>query len=178
MTVAFVVWVIALAFVYALAQRQSQSGALTAAVRVSGLRLVTTVARSALTEAAHVIRRAPAGAATLGLIERGASSGLVHDPEATRSHYEQLVKARILTIEPVTFEVVNRPPPEPWLIDFVVRVTYDPGLSGATRFTRQFRQRRAARVIKFPQTMGRKAGQIIKTTFTLLPDPLFEVMEP
>ena len=57
---AFVLWVLAIALIYALSQSQAQSGALTGVARVAAMRAVVFAGESALEEASHVIRN-PSG---------------------------------------------------------------------------------------------------------------------
>lgn len=176
--VAFVLWVVTIALIYALMQGQAQSGALTGVVRVNGLRTVVLAGQSALAETSYVLRHPPDGGSNvLKGIEGGSASGQAHDPAATRLLYEDDVNAGRLTIEPIKYEVALKAPKpsDPWHIDLTVRVT---NVFAGTKITRQLRRRVMGFVHEVKEIEGPKKGTVIFAALSIRGDPLFEVIEP
>lgn len=182
--VAFVCWVVAIAFVAAVVQSQSQSGALSGVVRVVALRTVIAAGESALNEACYVLRH-PSGGITGVLDEirqRGATTGTVHIPQATMDAYKQLVETGILKIDPIVYDIVWRPTEgtsaQPWSIELSVRVTYQSGIPGARSFSREIRRRYSGRLCQVRESMGPRKGEVVLAALYLSADPLVQVVQP
>lgn len=176
--VAFVAWVVTIALVYALMLGQSQSGALTGVVRVSGMRTVIFAAQSALAEASYVLRHPSNGKSTvLEGIRNGTDSGPVHDPTATRKLYAKDVEAGRLTVEKVQYKVAKRPAKagDPYLIDLTVRVTT---VFAGTRITRQLRRRVMGELAEVHALLGPSRGKVVLAALSIHGRALFEVVEP
>lgn len=176
--VAFVIWVVTIALVYALMVGQSQSGALTGVVRVSGMRTVVLAGQSALAEAAYVLAHPTDGASTvLEAIQGGTASGVAHQPDATRQLYDVDVKAGRLTIEPVQFAVAKKPAGagEPYHIDLTVRITT---VFAGTKISRQVRRRVLGEIFEIRCHLGPEQGELLLATLAIQGRPLFEVVEP
>lgn len=176
--VAFVIWVVTIALIYALMSGQAQSGALTGIVRVSGLRMVILAAQSALAEASYVLRYQPEGGSpVLKGIKNGSDAGDAHDPAATRELYKKEVDERRLTLEPVRYKVMLKGarPQDPWHIDLMVRSTY---IFAGTKITRQIRRRILGHVYEIKGVEGPSKGKTVLTALSIRNDVLFEVVEP
>jgi hypothetical protein len=168
-----------LALIYALVQSQAQRGAYTGVVRTVALRTLLFAGQSALTEAAHAIRHPPpAGSGPLGAIEGGSTSGTALEPEATRAKYKGPIDAGLLTIGPVEFDVVSRPPSlpseKPWLIDLTVRVSYT---MAGVKLSRLLRRRCVGRGYVIREIMGPRRGQVVFTALSMYGGCLVEVMD-
>ncbi|MBI4861100.1 MAG: hypothetical protein HY815_12715 [Candidatus Riflebacteria bacterium] len=181
--VALVLWIVAVSFIYAVIQSQAQTGALGGVARVTSLKTVTTAGQSALAEAIHVVRH-PVGARSplLEALVAGRDEGILHEPEATREAYGKATSGDKLTIEPVFYKVVSRPPTdrstEAYQIDVSARVRHTARSSQAPAFTRQVRQRLTGRLTRVMATMGPKEGQVVYSSLYIHPDPVVEVVEP
>jgi hypothetical protein len=176
--VAFVLWVVTIALVYALMVGQSQSGALTGVVRVTGMRMVVLAGQSALAEASYVLRHPSNGKSTvLEGMRTGSAAGKAHDPTATRKLYTAEVSAGRLTVEPVMYEVAKRPAKDgdPYLIDLTVRVT---AVFAGVKITRQLRRRMLGELAQVHALLGPSAGKVVLAALSVHGRPLFEVVEP
>jgi hypothetical protein len=177
--VLFVIWVIAIALVYALSQSQAQSGALSGVVRVAGLRSVQWAARSALNEAAFKLALPPQGGAPDRMQQlRTGGTPPPLDPAATREAYANAVSRGEITIGDVSVRLAGAPPSAtstaPVPIDLSVRVEYK--VAGA-KLARTVRRRHLARQFFVKMTLGPREGQTILTAFSMQPGFAFEVME-
>jgi hypothetical protein len=185
--VALVIWIVAIALIYALTQGQAQSGALVAVVRLSALRTVVTAGQSALVEATHRLRH-PAGGASpvVDAILKGTQTGQAHDPQASRDAYQALKLGGSLTIGPVMYRVAVRPDDsgaagaaaDSWQIDLTVRVELAPHATRVGRVSRQLRRRMTGRTLRVGGSMGRAEGADVHRSLYLHPDPVLEVVEP
>lgn len=176
--VAFVIWVVMIALVYALMVGQSQGDALSGIVRVSGLRTVVLAGQSALAEADYVLRHPRDGQATvLEGMRGGSSTGVAHDPAGTRKLYDEDVAAGRLNIEPVQYAIAHKPskPRDPWHIDLSVRVTTT--FAGKT-ITRRLRRRVLGEVCEVRAQLGPSRGRVVLVALAMQGRPLFEVVEP
>lgn len=175
---AFVIWMIAIAVIYALSQSEAQSGALTGVIRVAGLRSIQWAARSALNEAGVKLRSPGKGSDPLAAIRSGAAPSPM-EPDATRALYEKEVARGELTIGRVTCELVGAAKKtdseETQQIDLSVRVDYR--LAGV-KLSRQVRRRHTGRVYLVVMSSGPHAGETVEGAFSLDDGHLFEVMEP
>ena len=176
--VAFVMWVITIALIYALMSGQAQSGALTGIVRVSALRMVVLAAQSALAEASYMLRYVPEGnSAVLKEMKGGTDAGTAHDPAATKELYKKEVDEGRLVLEPVKYNVAKRSnkPEEAWHIDLTTRCTYT--LAGH-KVTRQIRRRVLGYLYEVKGVEGPSKGKVVFTDLSIRGDVLFEVVEP
>lgn len=179
---ALVIWIVALALVYALTQSQAQSGALSSVMRVTALRTVLTAGQSALVEATHRIRHPPNGTSPLlAALLRGERAGQAHDPQAARDAFQELKLGGKLTIGAVTYEVAAAPTSldstDPWLIDLIAEVRYTSHASRAATISRRLRRRLTGRVIRIASSLGRSAGTDVLRSLYIHPDPILEVIE-
>lgn len=180
--VALVIWVMALALVYALSQSQAQSGALGGVMRVTALRTVMTAGQSALVEATHRLRHPQGGTSPLlqALLE-GESSGQAHDPQASRDAYQELKLGGTLTIDFVTYQVAARPPDDsstdPYQIDLSVKVQFTSHARRGGGITRQLKRRLTGRIVRVGSSMGRSEGKDVHRALYLHPDPIAEMVE-
>ena len=187
---AFVLWVLAIALIYALVQSQAQSGALAGVARVSALRAVVFAGESAVEEASYVIRN-PSGESSgvLDAMQGGGTRGNAPEPETTRALFKHLKDENQLggdiTIGPVTYELVRKGQlpagtPEnsgikpPWLVDLAVKVDY---VAGPIKLARTVRRRYVAYEVKVVETMGPKAGTVVARSLFMRPEVLLEVVE-
>jgi hypothetical protein len=110
MVLALVCWVVAIAFIYAMIEARAHTGALMGVARVAYLRALVFVGQSALDEASFVIRHPRSGGpSVVEDIRKGISSGIAHDPLATRDAYGELVKGGLLRVDPVGYTLVSKP---------------------------------------------------------------------
>jgi hypothetical protein len=90
---AFVLWVLSLAFLYAMVQSQTGGDAVAGAARIAHNRVAIFAGQSALEEATHVART-PVGSqpSVLDELQNGSRGGVVGDPAATRDAYGPLAQ--------------------------------------------------------------------------------------
>lgn len=170
----FVIWVVAMAFIYAFSQSQAQSGALTGVVRVAGLRLLQWAARSALNETAFKLSLA-AGESQMQLLRQGQTPP-PEEPVGTKEIYAESLARGELTISPVEVKLVGAPkPPESrdtWFFDASVKVEYR---LGGSKLSKTVRRRLTGRQFQVKVTLG--PATTLPPTLVLDPGLLFEVME-
>lgn len=176
--VIFVIWVIAIALVYAFSQSQAQGDALSGAVRVIGLRSVHWAARSALNEVTFRISHKPAsGQDALEVIHQGGTPNPL-DPALTREIYAPAIGRGELAISEVDVKLIGgtHPPDskDPWYFDMSVSVEYR---AGRARLSRTVRRRYVAHQFPVRLTLGPGAPKILSTGLTIQEGYLFEVME-
>lgn len=174
--VAFVLWIIALSFIYALSQSQAQSTALTGVVRVAGLRLVEWAARSSLNEVAFKLTLPPqSGVDTMRQLQLGQTPPPVA-PAGTREIYAEHIARGELSISPVEVKLFGgtKPPDsrEVWFFDASVKVEYQ---LGSSKLVKTLRRRLTGRQFMFRVTLG--PDENIPPVLALDPGFLFEVME-
>jgi hypothetical protein len=187
---AFVVWIVAIAIIYAFIQSQAQSGAMQGVARVSGMRVAIFAGQSALEEACYVIRH-PAGASSsvLDAMNGGGSAGTAHEPDVTRAVYAKLRSEGTapgdLTLSAVSYKMVGKCPPPPdqpassaqkaaYLIDLAVKVDFQ---NGGVKLARTVRRRYVGYEVTVTEAMGPKAGQVIARSLMLRPGYVLEVIE-
>ena len=176
--VAFVIWVLAIALIYALISGQAQSGALNGVVRVSAMRMVVMAAQSALAEASYGLRYVPVGnSPVLNEMKNGSDAGTVRDPMVTKELYKKEVDEGRLVLEPVKYKVMKRSskPEDAWHIDLTVRSTYT--LAGH-KVSRQLRRRVLGFRYEITAVEGPSKGKVVFTDLAVRSDVLFEVVEP
>ena len=182
--VAVVLWMITMAFLWALVLSQSQSSALTGVVRVSALATVLHSARSAITEASAVLRHPPdTGSPVLKGILGGQTAGDACDPAGTRALYADDVQSGALKLEAVKYVVAHRGSvttlpgkrPDPWLIDLTARVRYAPA---GTECTRQVRRRIVGDLCEIREAIGPDEGKVVFSYLIIREHPVVEVLEP
>ena len=184
LALALVLWVVAMVLINALVQSQATSSSFVAMVRMTHARTATFAARSALEEAAFVLRHAPNGISKIvDGFESGRASGAAHEPNETRSLYQPLEgqPEGALAIEPVNYEFVGGLPDrkaERFLLDLTVRVRFANAPGNLAGLTRLMRRRYPGRVARIVETMGPKKDQVVYVILTLDPDPILEVLEP
>lgn len=187
---AFVLWIMAIAIVYALMQSQAQSGALQGVARVSGMRAAIFAGQSAIEEASYVIRHPSGDSSTvLDAMNGGGSSGTAHEPEVTRAVYQKLKSEGSapgdLTLSSVTYRMVGKCPPpadQPassvqkiaYLIDLAVKVEFK---NGAVKLARTVRRRFVGYEVQVTETLGPKAGQVVARSLMLKPGYVLEVID-
>lgn len=170
----FVLWVIALAFIYAFSQSQTQSQALTGVARVAGLRMVEWAARSALNETQYKLAL-PGGSDAMHALQQGQPPPPL-EPAGTREIYAEQIARGELTVSPV--EVKNfggtraADSREVWYFDASVKVEYR---LGSSRLAKTVRRRLTGRQFMFRVTLG--PDEKIPPVLALDPGLLFEVME-
>lgn len=176
--VGFVIFVIAIALVYAFAQSQAQSDALTGSVRVIGLRSVHWAARSGLNEVAFRMARPPGGGTdVMRTLQQGQTPSPL-EPAATREIYAPAIERGELTISDVEVKLIGGTRPadstDPWFFDMSIKVEYR--LSRA-KLLRTVRRRHVARQHFVRLTMGPGAPRNIAAALVMDEGYLFEVME-
>lgn len=176
--VIFVIWVIAIALVYALSQSQAQGDALSIAVRVIGLRSIHWAGRSALNEVAFRISRKPeSGQDALEVIHQGGTPSPL-EPALTREVYAPAISRGEIAISEVEVKLIGGTHPQdstdPWYFDMSVSVEYR---AGRARLSRTLRRRYVARQFPVRLTLGPGAPKILSTGLTIQDGYLFEVME-
>lgn len=176
--VIFVVWVIAIALVYALSQSQAQGDALNGAVRVIGLRSVQWAARSALNEVAFRIQRPVPGAPDVMDVLHGGGTPSPLDPVVTREIYAPAIARGEIAVAEVEVKLVGgtHPPDsdDPWFFDMSVRVEYR---AGRAKLGRTLRRRCIGHQRHVRLTLGPGAPRIISTALVMDEGYLFEVLE-
>lgn len=182
--VALVMWVLALALVWALVQSQATSNALTGAVRVSALTTLTLAAESALDEASIALRHPPdSGSPALAAMLAGRDAGEAQDPRATRELFADDVAAGTLDVGRVEYRVIHRGAPSAgpgkragtWLIDLAVRVRFR---AGGVAMTRRVRRRHAARLCEVRALSGRQQDKVVYSALAVQAPSLMQVIEP
>ena len=181
--VAFVIWVIAMVFIYALSQGQASSDALNGVVRAAGLRTLQWAGRSALNEVDYRMRRPNLGVDVMGTIQGGGTPSPV-EATATADLYKDELASGVLTVGAVEIKLVtpvrDKKSKEPWFIDLAVPVTYRLG-----RNTLQRRLRRRLVAYNQPMTVILGPGAdpsdptkgVFDATLCLEQNSLLEVME-
>jgi hypothetical protein len=175
--VAFVIWVISLVLIYALAQSQAQGDALTGVVRAAGLRTLQWAGRSALNEVGYKVRLPREGdPRIMPTIQRGGTPAAI-EAVATRELYAAAIARGEIVIGPVETRLVtpvrDMKSKEPWFIDQTVSVQYR---MGRVKLERKLRRRLVAYNHPMTVTLGPGAG-VIGATLVLENRSLFEVME-
>lgn len=174
--VAFILWIIAIAFIYALSQSQAQSSALTGVVRVAGLRLLQWAARSSLNETHFVLTLPPKdGVDRMRMLQQGQVPPPV-EPAGTRDIYAEHIARGELTISPVEVKLFGPKHPETsrevWFFDASVKVEYR---LGSSKLARTLRRRFTGRQFMITFTLG--PVDPVPPALVLDPGFLFEVME-
>lgn len=183
--VAVVLWMVTIAFIWALMLAQAQSAALTGVGRVGALAIVLHCGRSALCEATAALRHPPAtGSPILQGMLKGQGTGDVCEPAGTRALYADEIRSGSLKIDPVKYTVVHRGAAstpqskqlaEAWLIDLSVRV-HD-SAAGAD-VTRQLVRRVVGSLCVVRERLGPQDGKVVFTELILHDSPVVEVVEP
>lgn len=176
--VAFVIWVVAIALIWAFMQGQATSGALTGVVRVTALTGLTLAGESALEEASIALRRPKeVTSPVLEAIRNGSDAGEAHDPKVTRDLFGADVAAGRLELGAVKYRVVHRGTDkhrDPWLIELTVKSTFR---AGAATMTRTVVRRYTGRLCHIRVAEGRHESAPIYTSFSMDRRPVLQVVE-
>lgn len=176
--VALVLWLVAMALVWALIQSQAGSGAITGVARATGLRAVLYAGRAALTEASWAIRHPPASGGPLAAL-KDSPSGDPFDPVLTRQLLKDDIGKGFLEIGRVELRVAQKPPEEkpkkPWFIDLSVKVRCR---AGSGWVARTLRRRHIGWLHRTEVTMGPMVGQVLSRDLSMEREPIIEVADP
>lgn len=177
-----VLWVLALAFLYAMVQSQARGGATGSMIRAAHLRSMVFAGQSALEEASFAWRhQIKEPAAALQEILKGSRSGTAHQPTISRTTFAAAPGLGTIHVGTVTYAVVSAPAgptsTAPLQIDLEVQVETT---LQRTRLTRSVRRRHLGWIHRVVQTAGpaNTIGRVLLSEVSIDRAPLFETITP